>query len=211
MKNTVNNMPVTPNSGGGGSRGGWFGKLFGLVHARSYEMLQQERFKWQQGVITEEMGKRATNAEAAKAAGRVVGEKMSLANRRNAAFAFERKRTSKNKKTGEYNYPDLVDFGPAEDPLNARWGSRAGERAALARAAGGAGGAATTPPTGVTPPTVNNTPATPTNRNAGLDQFGDSPSSSTPAGPDTANLQEPVAKTPKVRKPRAPKAPKAGA
>ena len=121
MKNTVNNMPVTPNSGGGGSRGGWLGKLFGMVNARSYEMLQRDRFQWQQGVITDEMSKRATNAEAAKAAGRVVGEKMSLANRRNAAFAFERKRTSKNKKTGEYNYPDLVDMGPAIDPLNARW------------------------------------------------------------------------------------------
>lgn len=212
MKNTVNNMPVTPNSGGGGSRGGWFGKLFGLVHARSYEMLQQERFKWQQGVITEEMGKRATNAEAAKAAGRVVGEKMSLKNRRDATFAFERKRTSKNKKTGEYNYPDLVAMGPAIRPLNAEWSPGAEvQRLKNTGATGQGGGTPTNPPTGVTPPTVNNTPATPTNRNAGLDQFGDSPSSSTPAGPDTANLQEPVAKTPKVRKPRAPKAPKAGA
>lgn len=98
MKNTVNNMPVTPNSGGGGSRGGWLGKLFGMVNARSYEMLARDRFAWQQGLITEEMGKRDTNRAAAQAAGKVVGEKMSLANKRNAAFAFERKRTSKNKK-----------------------------------------------------------------------------------------------------------------
>jgi hypothetical protein len=206
MKNTVNNMPVTPNSGGGGSRGGWLGKLFGMVNARSYEMLARDRFAWQQGLITEEMGKRDTNRAAAQAAGKVVGEKMSLANKRNAAFAFERKRTSKNKKTGEFNYPDLVDFGPAEDPLNARWGSRAGERAALARAAGGAGGAATTPPTGVTPPTVNNTPTTPPNRNAGLDPFNDGPSVNDPAKADQPNLQNPVAKTPKAKKPKAPKA-----
>lgn len=195
MKNTVNNMPVTPGSGGGGSRGGWLGKLFGMVNARSYEMLQRDRFAWQQGVITDEMGKRATNAAAAQAAGKVVGEKMSLKNRRDAAFAFEKKRTSKNKKTGEYNYPDLVDFGPAEDPLNARWGSRAGERAALAKLQAGAGGTATNPPEGVTAPTVNNTsPSTPQN-----------------AAPDTTNLQDAAAPTPKAKKPRAPRTPKAGA
>jgi hypothetical protein len=222
MKNTVNNMPVTPNSGGGGSRGGWLGKLFGMVNARSYEMLQRDRFQWQQGVITDEMSKRATNAEAAKAAGRVVGEKMSLANRRNAAFAFERKRTSKNKKTGEYNYPDLVDMGPAIDPLNARWSPGAEvQRRRNTGATGQGGGTPTTPPPGTTPP---NTPPPPPSgggggmpapsRNAQLDPFDNAGTQQPPqnaANADTTNLQNATVKTPKARKPRAPRTPKAGA
>lgn len=207
MKNTVNNMPVTPNSGGGGSRGGWLGKLFGMVNARSMEMLQRERFAWQQGLITEEMGKRATNAEAAKAAGRVVGEKMSLKNRRDATFAFERKRTSKNKKTGEYNYPDLVAMGPAIRPLNAEWSPGAEvQRLRNTGATGQGGGTPTNPPTGVTPPKVNNTPTTPPNRNAGLDPFNDGPSFNDPAKADQPDLQNPVVKKPRAKKPKAPKA-----
>lgn len=206
-KNYVNNMPVTPSSGGGGSRFGWLGKVFGMVNSRSMEMLQRERFQWQQGVITDEMGKRAMNTAAANAAGKVVGEKMSLKNRRDATFAFERKRTSKNKKTGEYNYPDLVAMGPAIRPLNAEWSPGAEvQRLKNTGATGQGGGTSTTPPTGVTPPTVNNTPVTPTNRNEGLNPFDDAG-----VGTDTTNLQDTVAKTPKAKKPRKPKAPKAGA
>lgn len=189
MNKSVNNMPVNPGSGGG-SRGGWLGKIFGMVSARSYEQLSRDRFAWQQGLITDEMSKRAMNAAAANAAGKVVGEKMSLKNRRDAAFAFEKKRTSRNKKTGELNFPDLYDFGPAEDPLNARWGSRAGERAAQARANAAAGKATPTAPGQYEPIEKPQAPAT---------------------TPQDTNLQEPNSPTPavtpkKVRKPRAPKA-----
>lgn len=188
-KNYVNNMPVNPSSGGG-SRGGWADKFFGMFRARRMEELNRDRFAWQQGLITDEMSKRAMNAAAANAAGKVVGEKMSLKNRRDAAFAFEKKRTSRNKKTGELNFPDLYDFGPAEDPLNARWGSRAGERAAQARANAAAGKATPTAPGQYEPIEKPQAPAT------------------TPQG---TNLQEPNSPTPavtpkKVRKPRAPKA-----
>lgn len=125
MNKSVNNLPVNPSSGGG-SRGGWVDKLFGMFRARSMEQLNKDRFAWQQTFLTEQMNQRAMNAAAAQAAGKVVGTDMMQKNNAKNAFAFEKKRTSKNKKTGEFNYPELQEYGPAEDPLNARWSPRSG-------------------------------------------------------------------------------------
>lgn|GEM_PF-5385379 len=125
MNKSVNNLPVNPSSGGG-SGGGWVNKIFGMFRARSMEQLNKERFAWQQQFLTEEMSKRSMNAAAAQAAGKVVGTDMVQKNNAKNAFAFEKKRTSKNKKTGEFNYPALQKYGPAEDPLNARWSPRSG-------------------------------------------------------------------------------------
>ena len=135
MNKSVNNLPVNPSSGGG-SRGGWTNKLFGMFRARGMEQLNRERYAWQQQFLTEEMSKRSMNAAAAQAAGKVVGTDMMQKNNAKNAFAFEKKRTSKNKKTGEFNYPALQKYGPAEDPLNARWSPRTGvayQEAILAR------------------------------------------------------------------------------
>jgi hypothetical protein len=215
MNRMVNNMPVTPNSGGSGSRGGWLGKLFGMVNARSYEMLQRDRFQWQQGVITDEMGKRAVNAAAAKAAGQHVGDKLSA----NLAISTVKKwdkTLEKKDKDGNYVYTHARRMGIPENPIRGTYGSRSDVQAQWAKEdieAAKAKRTPTTPPSGVTPPTVNNISTAPTNRNEGLDPWGgaSAPNPQTPAGPDTANLQEPAAKTPKVRKPRAPRTPKAGA
>lgn len=235
MKNTVNNMPVTPGSGGG-SRGGWLGHIFGMLRGVKMEELSRNRYAWQQSYLTEEMKKRDINRASAQTAGKVVGEDMRQKNNAKNAFAFEKKRTSKDKKTGEYKYPDLFDMGPAEDPLNARWSPRSGERAANARAAAAAAKAEqdkNAPK--FTPADVSNFPSIsladepqadfstgpepaqkerwpgygPTFDGQGNNTM-DTPGSPNPSTPDL-NTNKPSAATPKAKKPRKPRAPKAGA
>lgn len=239
MNKSINNMPVNPNSGGGGSRGGWLGHIFGMLRGVKMEQLSRDRYAWQQSFLTDEMKKRDINRASAQAAGKVVGEDMRQKNNAKNAFAFERKRTSKNKKTGELNFPDLVEMGPAEDPLNARWSPRSGERAAIARAAAIAAKAEQN----------NNAPKfTPINAsNFSPISLPDEPQVDFPrldinpsgqVGPELAekerwpgygptfdgqgnntmdtpkpnlNKKRPSNTAPKVRKPRAPKPPKAGA
>lgn len=212
MKNTVNNMPVNPNSGGG-SRGGWLGHVFGMLRGVKMEQLNRDRYAWQQGFLTEEMKKRDINRASAQAAGKVVGEDMRQKNNTRNAFAFEKKRVSKNKKTGEYNFPDLIEMGPAEDPLNARWSPRSGERAANARAAALAAAKALQDQEGPKFTPINPSNFSPVNLAEEPQLDWNAPGGPTPPNPSTPDLNtsSPSAATPKAKKPRKPRAPKAGA
>lgn len=215
MKNTINNMPVNPGSGGG-SRGGWLGHIFGMLRGVKMEQLSRDRYAWQQGFLTDEMKKRDINRASAQAAGKVVGEDMRQKNTAKNAFAFEKKRTSKNKKTGAYNFPDLIDIGPAEDPTEARWSSRSGQleqiaaakREAEARKAEVAtpGKPFFNPAGGANQINLADEPQMDFNPTGGFNAPG-APQPGTP----NLNTSSPSSKTPRARKPRAPKPPKAGA
>jgi hypothetical protein len=128
----------------GGSRGGWGGKLFGMLRAAPMAQMDLTVFGQKQEKITEEMHKRAVSQSAAKVAGnviqqRIMGEQAIDQARNVHNFVFEQydedhpKVLAGKAKPSDFVYPGYAAKGTPEDVQTLKYGSRAGVEAARAR------------------------------------------------------------------------------
>jgi hypothetical protein len=141
INNFKGNRMVQPT---GGSRGGWAGKLFGMLRTAPMAEMELTMFGKKQEKLTEEMHKRAVSQSAAKAAGniieqRIMGEQAIDQARNVHNFVFEQydeehpKVLAGKAKPSDFVYPGYAAKGTPEDPQTLKYGSRAGVEAARAR------------------------------------------------------------------------------
>lgn len=128
----------------GGSRGGWTGKLFGMMRSGPMAQMQLQMFGAQQEKMTEEIGKRKIAEAAAKAAGKIVTDRATsqgalehAMNVHNTVYkqygADHPEVKAGNVKATDFVYPGMATYGMPENTGSMTWSSRSAAAAALAK------------------------------------------------------------------------------
>lgn len=143
MKNNIGGRNIVQPTGG--SRGGWAGKVFGMLRAAPMADMQLKMFGAQQEKLTEEMGKRKIGEAAAKAAGNIIQQ------RTQSSDALEHAKNVHNTvyqqygadhpdvkagkvKATDFVFPGMASYGMPENTGSMTWSSRSAATAAQTKA-----------------------------------------------------------------------------
>jgi hypothetical protein len=141
INNFKGNNIVQPT---GGSRGGWMGKMFGMLRAAPMADMQLKMYGAQQEKLTEEMGKRKIAEAAAKAAGNIIQDRTKSQGALEHAinvhdtvykqYGADHPDVQSGKvKATDFVYPGMAGYGMPENPGSMTWSSRSAAEAARVR------------------------------------------------------------------------------